>query len=1262
MINSQKHYFIEQEVFLSESYIQNLQGKKYYHWLERANLGQLESIVIRWPKKVADKFYSHIFSEKEYLTENLHELVRGKTYSYTENVHKSQLFELAEGTKYVPNQSLIRELSRAVCFRLTNETEVSFVEATQINWSPSIPREINPIYIEKKFDYRTAKLDTKLVMFTQILGGSPLSANEMLMAFVIFELLNNLIILKDKFPQFKIYMSVPTSFLNEIEENQTEMPLYSGIESVLEIKEISFNEARAKKYYLRSTVHVDHNPNLGSFLLSEYQDRSKKEMAQSLQLSDSEYIYSTGLLILGTQPHPSKAFSELGQLFSTAEKSHQDYNFHGHSKIHQLNQLLKVENNIQFDCVNVEPIQYGLSYENGAVLEGSSASFSVWTEFDYEGSHYRVHNFTTSVKKVFCFLNKGLSYFSEQDRKDLASYRKGSKRDHDLKILKHQGVAALIATEICFYLTGQPLTSGQIELSEADFFSIIENNIFNLFKKSIFVDKYGEAFVAGTHLKDYISDKVYDFLMATVKTVFNLLNENRRYLVLEKNFICLTDKTQFPCQIILAFLEPVINATRGDVFSKGSSKYFKGLELFTDYEDEHEPLFKDSELIAELKHQSNLKINLAEYITPFFYGKMTELSGLNWLIYIDGEPIEKLTEGDFQSELLLQNGKTDWFELSPQLFFKGLPVRLEDIKFSSVSGSKVNNGIIFYKGRPYIIDPKSLPKYALLEKFWERIKKEATLGSVSKEKEFVRIPRSAILELLSLAEAGTKIVTDNPYWDEIYSFYKSIGTQNHQLQIPEPLNSTLKDYQLTGAQWIHDLYRLHLGGVLADDMGLGKTLQTLTFLDQHRRSGHNTWSLIVVPTSLCFNWINEGKKFTPELDIEIFASNRKKQFKEMPRDQHKVIIVTYGLLIEHEDYFCDVLWDIVVFDEAQNLKNLSSRRTSSARLIKAKFKLALSGTPLENNYLDFYSILDLVLPGSLGSYKSFNEVFGLGKPVQGEDIIQLKRKIKPIVLRRTKSSVNLNLPIKTEESYFLDFTEQQLEIYKKLALTHNDQITQLIKEQGAASTQIAMLTALLRLRQVCSDPNGVPQIVFNETPPKLSYIIDCIFEHLENKRSVLVFTQFLTTLDNLSKLFVKNNIPFSTIHGAVSSKNRSLILDQFQNSEQPQVLLMTLKTGGVGLNLTKASVVYHVEPWWNPAVENQATDRVHRLGQKNDIQVYRLIMKESVEEKIELLKLKKKSYFDSLFSLEEGVSGVKVEATEPTSNYLSYEDFKYLLS
>ena len=265
---------------------------------------------------------------------------------------------------------------------------------------------------------------------------------------------------------------------------------------------------------------------------------------------------------------------------------------------------------------------------------------------------------------------------------------------------------------------------------------------------------------------------------------------------------------------------------------------------------------------------------------------------------------------------------------------------------------------------------------------------------------------------------------------------------------------------------------------------------------------------------------------------------------------------------------------------------------------------------------------------------------------------------KPILLRRTKSQIQLNLPEKTIQKIVLPFGEKQKEIYRNTAMTFSRQVENLIQEQGENRAQLAMFSALMRLRQICSDPAAVPGVIFTEMPVKIDHFLKSLEDHLLENESVIVFTQFLTTLNRIESELKRTKTPHYVLQGKMTSKDRVKTIAEFQKREEPAVMLMTLKTGGVGLNLTKASVVYHLEPWWNPAVENQATDRAHRMGQKKDVKVYNLLIEGSLEEKIASLKIKKQTAFDRLFDADDE----SVEAVSRESNYsLSKDDFIYLL-
>ncbi|NDD92339.1 DEAD/DEAH box helicase, partial [bacterium] len=501
-------------------------------------------------------------------------------------------------------------------------------------------------------------------------------------------------------------------------------------------------------------------------------------------------------------------------------------------------------------------------------------------------------------------------------------------------------------------------------------------------------------------------------------------------------------------------------------------------------------------------------------------------------------------------------------------------------------------------------------------------------------------------------------VKGGPIWDEIVKFYEGLNSERPPLALPDGFKGDLKPYQHRGVQWIHDLYRLGLGGILADDMGLGKTVQTLVFLEMLRKASELGHSLIAVPTSLTYNWFSEARRFVPDLPVHIFQSREISKANEfLETHPQGVLISTYGLLAEHEAFFSNYRWTVHVYDEAQNLKTITAKRTTVSRKLPARFKLCLTGTPLENHMGEFYSLMDLVVPGALGVFDQFRKTYMQSYSPDPERVQYLKFKTRPLVLRRTKSAILKELPQKTESTVKIPFSDKQLAIYRDIALSWNSKVRKAISDDGESKSQLIMLTALLRLRQVCSAPSAVPNVSYTETPPKLSLLTDNLKSIIETGESALVFTQFLGTFDLLTEELKKAGIPFFSLHGKVSRKDREIQLQKFQEFPKGSVMLMTLKTGGVGLNLTKASYVFHLEPWWNPAVENQATDRTHRIGQTKPVQVYRYIMSESVEEKIEILKGRKSSQFNALFSDVE----TSQEIGEGGSFSLSQKDFEYLL-
>lgn len=835
-------------------------------------------------------------------------------------------------------------------------------------------------------------------------------------------------------------------------------------------------------------------------------------------------------------------------------------------------------------------------------------------------------------------LSQGLSMMLGEDVREIAT-RSRAKREWDLKLLKHLGILQYIFLETLSYHFEGVLTDGR-RVEKEQLFLALHEKIQNLL-----IAGTGGIYVRELPLVDLCSKSVLacfeDFVNITLKNIHAsdaFYSENGEVImegVVEREF-----------RLIYELLKKMAFVTGGEAFKKSRTSFLARVST-AQVED---PQLKEALFQVPTSGRKD---------EPSLHEAIESVQGLiphGYKIYYKDQVLQELGEDEFKIDFLLQNDgdarSFNWFELNPKFFLRGHEVDPEN--FLGLGGG----GVIEYENRLYLIPQKQMPSLRRLEGFWQRLQKGKAETAKKKNGENIyRLPRSQTLELLALRASGVTIRGDEE-WARLCRFYDELGSGTERsLKLPSSMKAELKPYQTRGVQWLQDLYQLRLGALLADDMGLGKTLQTLAFLDDLRDKNELGQVLIVVPSSLIFNWQYEVEKFTPELPLTVFTNrDRDRVGRKLEAKEDLVVITTYGLLMEHEDFMAQYKWRVLIFDEAQNLKNITTKRTSAARSLTAQFKICLTGTPMENHYGEFFSLVDILVPGSLGKIEDFRRQFVNTEMVTREEMDDLKLKIKPLLLRRTKKEILDQLPEKQETKVSIAFEEKQKEIYRDIAMAYNQRVQEALAVQGEASVQLQMLTALLRLRQACSDPAALPNVRYEKVPPKLETLLDSLQEIVESGESALVFTQFIQTLDHTSRILKEAGIPVFVLHGAIPTKQRQKVLSDFNSHPGGAVLVMTLKTGGVGLNLTKASYVFHLEPWWNPSVENQATDRAHRLGQNKAVQVFRYIMHESLEEKIELLKDRKDRKFQSLFAETE-----KDVEMGPAGNYLSKQDFDILL-
>lgn len=459
---------------------------------------------------------------------------------------------------------------------------------------------------------------------------------------------------------------------------------------------------------------------------------------------------------------------------------------------------------------------------------------------------------------------------------------------------------------------------------------------------------------------------------------------------------------------------------------------------------------------------------------------------------------------------------------------------------------------------------------------------------------------------------------------------------------PARLQAELRPYQQQGLNWLVFLQRFGFGGILADDMGLGKTLQTLALLLHLKNNGQlEKPALLVCPTSLTSNWLHEATRFTPDLRVcLIHGAKRKNSFAQI--NDNDLVITTYPLLPRDIKLYSDYSFSLLILDEAQLIKNPGTRISTDVRVIKCDTRLCLSGTPLENHLGELWALMDFALPGLLGGRKSFNKQYRMPIEEQGDRDRQteLARRIAPFMLRRSKADVAQDLPPKTEILQYVELEGKQRTLYEGIRISMEKRIRDLIAQKGLARSHIEFLDALLKLRQACIDPRLVKlekAADINESA-KLSWLSENIPLLLEEGRNILLFSQFTEVLALIEQDLLAQNIAYTKLTG--QTRNRQQVIEQFQNGDV-RVFLVSLKAGGSGLNLTAADVVIHVDPWWNPAVENQATDRAYRIGQDKPVFVYKLVAADTIEERIQLLQQQKQALADSLFS-DAGAVGMPV--------------------
>lgn len=568
-----------------------------------------------------------------------------------------------------------------------------------------------------------------------------------------------------------------------------------------------------------------------------------------------------------------------------------------------------------------------------------------------------------------------------------------------------------------------------------------------------------------------------------------------------------------------------------------------------------------------------------------------------------------------------------------------LDINLEDFKFNIyeikdiINKYKLKRKFYKLKDGTYI----SLEKNNSLD-FLENVVDNIEIDYVNPEEGTIKLPiyRAMYLEKL-FKEMNNTNIQKNEYYkkmiSEIEDRHIDINTK-----IPKKLNTELRTYQKIGYKWLKTLEQYKMGGILADDMGLGKTVQVLTvilsYIQENKEKAKN--SIIVCPSSLTLNWYNEIQKFTPTIKKLVISGDyleRKRKIETI--NNYQIVITSYDSLKRDIDLYTQYNFKYIVADEAQYIKNNNTKNSKAVKLINAETKFALTGTPIENSLSELWSIFDFIMPGYLYKYKKFKELYEIPiiKNQDEEKMNKLKKQIEPFILRRTKSEVLTELPDKTVTILSNEMKEEQYSIYMSYMAQARDEIMYQIDMKGFEKSQIKILSLLMRLRQICCHPKLFLSEYTGESS-KLNQCIEIIQDAVWGEHKILLFSSYTSMFEIIEEQLKKLKINYLKLTGQTKVGERIKLVDEFNTNENIKVFLISLKAGGTGLNLTGADMVIHYDPWWNLSAENQATDRTYRIGQKKNVQVYKLITKNSIEEKIYELQQKKAKLIDNMLSTD----------------------------
>jgi hypothetical protein len=702
---------------------------------------------------------------------------------------------------------------------------------------------------------------------------------------------------------------------------------------------------------------------------------------------------------------------------------------------------------------------------------------------------------------------------------------------------------------------------------------------------------------------------------------FDLENELLLYLSESEDFVLLTPVMKYGDLEIPVISQKQIRAKdkRGKVFTVDRDQE-RELQFITQIAKMHPYLKEQVQEFSDQRHADCFYMHRKHFLEPTWFLEAFEAWRNKGIAILGFNTLKgnQLSAEKVEIAIHVISG-IDWFETAIKVKFGK---QLVGVKHLHKSIRNKRKFVQLDDGTTGILPDEWLEKFEAYFSAGELVGETLRTPNVN----FVAIDELYETAMLS-PETSERLVL---YRTKLANF-----EQIEKVPVPAKLNATLRGYQQEGLNWLNFLDDFNFGGCLADDMGLGKTVQILAFiLSQSEKVKQNT-NLVVVPASLVFNWQQEIKKFAPTLKLRtIYGSDRAKV--KVDFDQYEVVLTSYGTLLADLKILKDYRFNYIFLDESQNIKNPDSQRYKAVKLLQSRNKIVLTGTPIENNTFDLYGQFSFACPGLLGSRDQFKRLYAV--PIDqfkdSKRAAELHQRINPFLLRRTKAQVAQELPDKTEMVIYCEMGEQQRELYENCRNEIRDYLMGTAEDELTKSS-MHVLQGITKLRQICNSPAILSkEKYFGDTSAKMDVLID----QIENKapyHKILVFSQFVSMLDLVKEELEARNIRFAYFTG--QTKQRSAVVNAFQNDPEVRVFLISLKAGGVGLNLTQADYVYLIDPWWNPAVENQAIDRAYRIGQHQNVMAVRLICPDTIEEKIMLLQENKKNLATDLIKTEDSI-------------------------